>query len=494
VHALVTHDARGLRRHWLLGAVGLFGVVYLATGHTHTLVGQYPTAVHTSVGVVAERLLTTVAHLSAGSGFVALVFGGAWTVRRLVRPLSPETAAFAALAVGWFLTLAYVNLASGIDERYELMLFVPLAVAFAVALGRREIELVPSLIAALVVWWALHRHGDIGFVQTSDYLTWPSREWLSRFWLNKSQYSLHLGRTAPIYLIGVGLLIAVVALARTRDVMRSRLVLAVAAFSLLYAAAGSGWVMQKLTDAERPNASFTALTFIDRESHGERVDVFGSTAETNSQIPTMWSEVQYFNSVIAHPLSLEGKVYDICCGAAGRDQVAAVDHTSGALSSDAPLPRYIATVPQWLPAGIATIPVDSESAYSPPVRLERLRQPPQAAWLSSGIDPFGWVRPGTKATLRVFPAGAPALPACLRVTLRAPQTLRGGLAHWRIGSIGAEVPAAQAKRVDIPLHGRAPVDLPVTAHPAGPDTDTGAKGLIALSDLRLVRCGATEPS
>ena len=488
VHALITRRRSELKRHWLLGLVAVLAVVWLATGHLHSAVGAYPTSVHASAGMIGRRLLTTVAHLAAGAGFVAVAVGAAWVVRQVVRPLSPEANAFALLALGWFAVLAYVNLASGIDERYELMLFVPLAVAFTTALARREITLVPALVAAAVVWIALRRHGDIAAAQASDYLTWPSREFLGTLWLNKA-HTLGLGRGLTLHLIGVAVVAVVLALALVRGRRERGVVAAVAVFVLAYALVGSGWAMQKVDAAQRAHASFSDLTFIDGITGGERTDPLGSTAETDSAIPTQWSEVQYFNRAIAHPVSLEGKVYDLCCGPEGRDQVLAVDHATGALTSSDALPRYVATVPEWLPAGLATRLVATSEAYAPPVRLERLQQPPRAAWLSTGFDSFGWVRPRAQARLRVFPAGSPGQPACLRTTMIAPTTVPRGQVHWHVGhTTGVMTPGARPW-VDIPLHGSAPIDLDVGAAPAGPDPLTGAPGELGLADMRLVRCG-----
>src|SRR3954451_18786896 len=89
-HAVMTGEWSALRRHWLLAVAGIAGIAWVATGHLDTLVGQYPTSVGTTPGVVVTRVLTTFAHLGAGAGFAALAFGGAWIVRQVVRPVAPE--------------------------------------------------------------------------------------------------------------------------------------------------------------------------------------------------------------------------------------------------------------------------------------------------------------------------------------------------------------------------------------------------------------------
>jgi hypothetical protein len=480
-----------VRRHWVLVVLGAVALIVAALD-SQRLVGTYPTSVHATVGSVGNRLLTSVADLAAGSGFLALAIGGGWVVRQVLRPRSREASAFAVLALAYFAAVTWVNLASGFDERYELALFVPLAVAFAAALARREVGLIPTAAGALVCWLALHRHGDIPFTLSIDYLTYPSREWLSRFWLNKAQYDIGIGRGTALDLVCAAATAAAIALALARGRWERWARAAVAGFVLAFALVGSGWIMQGLSSEMRPGASFSGVSFVDELTGGKRADPLGSTVEADPAIPHQWGEVQFFNSAIHHPISLEGKVYDMCCNPAGVDQVAAIDHETGAVTSDTPLPEYVTTVPEWLPAGFATRLLFVSSVYAPNVRLERLTQPPRAGWISTGLDAHGWVRPKRPASLRVFPAGAPGSPACLRATLRAPMRLRSE-STWRIGRDSGRLAADESKRVDVPLPRRRRVDLPVTAAPAGPDPVLAHAGLVGLSDLRLVRCGQPEP-
>jgi hypothetical protein len=481
-----------VRRHWLAVALGAVAVVAVAAGGAGRFEGEYA---HTSVGlhpgVIGTRLLTTFTHLAAGSGVVALVIGGAWLVRQLVSPRSPAATAFAVLALMWVAGLLWVNMASGVDERYELPLFVPLAVAFAVALARAEVALLPTIAAGLVCWFALHRHGPIGYSQSSDYLTWPSREWLSLIWADRLQSTLSLSRQTAIDLIALVALVVSVAVAVARGPWAKRLRVAVAAFALVFAVGGSAWAMAKLSGFQRPGASFDGTSFIDKITGGQPTAALRSTVETDANAPLRWGEIQYFNAAAPGSVTLEAKVPDLCCGPFGIDQVATVDHATGAAKSDTPLPVYIATTPEWLPAGFAAQPVAASSLYNPPVTLERLKQPPMAAWLSHGFDAYGWVRPQQRASLRVFPAAA-AAPACLRATLLAPT----GPApiHWRIGRATGSLAAGAQKRLDVPLHGTAPENLPVTAAPPGRDPFSRRIGLIGLSNLRVSKCGAAEPS
>ena len=502
---MTTRRPRDLVPHWPLGIALALLALWIGTGHIHALVGGYPTHVQATAGLVGNRLLTTSAHLAAGSAFVVFVVGGGWLLRQALRPLAPEANAFAWLALGWFVTLGYVNLASGTDERYELMLFVPLATAFVVAVSRSQVALVPTVFVALVAWIGLHRHGDIGFSQASDYLTWPSREFMSRVLLTKAQYpggplrGHGIGRSTMLHLIGIGMVLVGALLALLRERARHWLGIAVAAFAVLYGAAGSGWAMRKLSDTEQPQRTYAQMSFIDRVTGGERTDALASTSETDPGVPHTWNVVQFYNRSVRHPISIGNQVYELCCAGAGVDQVATVDPASGAVASAAPLPRYVATVPEWLPAAFASKLVFVSSAYDRPVRVEKLRQPLLAAWTSSGIDPYGWLRPKQKARLRVYPAGAPAAPACLRLSIQAP-ALPGGTTKWRIAPLergraavaGGALTTRQTIRTDVRLHGAQPVDLAVTASRVAPDPLTGQPGLLGISDLRLQRCGEPD--
>ena len=82
--------------------------------------------------------------------------------------------------------------------------------------------------------------------------------------------------------------------------------LGVAAFAFVFALGGSAWAMKKLGNAERPQASFAGVTFVDSLTGGKRTDPLGSTSETNPAIPHLWDEVKFFNGSIQHPISLQG--------------------------------------------------------------------------------------------------------------------------------------------------------------------------------------------
>jgi hypothetical protein len=496
VHTLMTTRRwRDLVSAWPVVAGAILVLGFVATGHVHTLIGGYPTHVHLTAGLVGNRLLTTFAHLAAGSALVGLVVGGGWVLHQALRPSSPDANAFAWLALGWFAALSYVNLASGTDERYELMLFVPLAVAMVVALARREITLVPTVFIAALAWFALRKHGDIGpLALTSDYLTWPSREWLTRVLLTKAQYPGGLSHGTTLNLIGFALVALSVGLALLRGRWQSWLGIAVCVFALVYGVAGSAWAMRKLSDTQSPQTPFSAMSFIDRLTGGEQTDAFANTAEVDPGVPHTWDLVQYYNGSVRRTISIGSPVYGLCCSGFGDDQVAMVDQATGAVTSNTPLPKYVATVPQWLPAAFATQLVSVSPAYDRPVRLERLRQPPLAAWTSSGFDNWGWVRPKQKAQLRVYPAGTPT-PACLRLTLQAP-ALPSGATRWRITGRGVRASGLlterQTVRSDVRLSGNRPIDLSVTAGRVAPDPTTGQPGLVGISDLRLLRCGAPD--
>jgi hypothetical protein len=482
-----------VRRHWMLLALGLLVLLVVARNPT-AVVGFYPTKINASSAAVGHRFLETITALTAGTAFLGAALGGGWVVRQVVRPAGREQHAFALLAVGAFVALIWVTLGSANDERYHLPLMMPLAVAFAAALGRRETGLVSSGGAALVCWLGLHRYGQISVTLPTDYLTWPSKEWFSEVWLGRLWTYTHIAKDTLVDLVGIAGTAAALAVAFLR---RSRYAtgaaVAVAAVVVAVSAAGSVWAMQKLSNSARPQVSFDAVTFVDQVTGGRRADPLGSTAETDPGKPQLWNELQFFNDAIQHPLSLEGKVYDLCCQTYGFDQVASVDRNTGALSSDAPLPPFVLTVPQWLPAGPATEPVFTSSVFG--VRVERLPAPAMAAWVSEGVDPYGWVRPKVRAKLRVFPKGlATRGDPCLRVTLSAPQLPAGEQTRWRIGASSGRLAGGAQERVDVPLNGTRPRDLAVSAVPSGPDPATQKPARLGLSDLRLIGCGVAEPA
>ena len=115
------------------------------------------------------------------------------------------------------------------------------------------------------------------------------------------------------------------------------------------------------------------------------------------------------------------------------------------------------------------------------------------AWVGTGFDGWGWLRPGAHGSLRVFPRAARGSPACLRVTLTAPQLAAGQLEDWRIGGRHGLLAGLARTRVDVPLRGTQPLDLVVKASPSGRDQVTGMPALVELTDLHVATCGAPEP-
>ena len=107
---------------------------------------------------LGRRALRIVWHLAAAMALVPAIVGVGWLLRSALRPSGAGAGAFAVLSLATVAALLYVNQTGSYDERYELPAAVPVAVAFAVAAGRRrEVRVIPTALAAALVWWPLHR-------------------------------------------------------------------------------------------------------------------------------------------------------------------------------------------------------------------------------------------------------------------------------------------------------------------------------------------------
>ena len=106
--------------------------------------------------------------------------------------------------------------------------------------------------------------------------------------------------------------------------------------------------------------------------------------------------------------------------------------------------------------------------------LEKLKRPWRATWLSRGLYPDGWIRPGRPASIRVFAEqGNPTEKVKLAVTLDSPPEAQHSVSYrlgTATGSLAPTVRAVAETMVCVPAGGHA--DVPVQSEPtaviAGP--------------------------
>ena len=481
---------RAARAHVVPATAALAGLVALLATDA-SLVGQYPKEVDFAVGRWLERVERGIAIEAAGTAFVPAALAVAWLVAQAALPRRREAGAFAVAAVGFALALAVVNLAGGIDERYELPLAVPVAVAFAVAAGRREPGPAALLLGAAVTLAATHRQALVGLTDIRiDYLAMPAREWFSQVLVGRTTATLGVSAEAGRDLLAVAGAVGTVAaglLWRRAPLLAPGIAVAAIAIGIV----GATWALKKVTNYSRPGLSFADMAFVERATGGATAHPLAHPGEPDATVPKLWNELQYFNEGIPRVVSIREAAYGLCCLDAAPVILDADDHT-GAVTPTAPIGSHILTTSRWLPRGLNGEVIERSDKLELPVRVERLPRTLRLAWTSSGFTLAGSVPPGGTANLRVFPTALGTPASCLRVTVHAPVT--GRRTRWRLGPVRGSLAPATSDRVDVPLPRRPAVDLEVTASGGGAGWQAREPASVSLSDLRLIGCGAPEPA
>jgi hypothetical protein len=138
-------------------------------------------------------------------------------------------------------------------------------------------------------------------------------------------------------------------------------------------------------------------------------------------------------------------------------------------------------------------PLGRRIARNGPLELVHVSPPLRTRWITSGLDPDGWTNPGTRAVLRLYPAGG-AAPQKMDVTLTvtAPPKAAAPRRLTVVGSLGdrggsVRPGRADTVRIEACVPASRPRDLqliadrasPVNGHPAG----------VALVGVRAVPAG-----
>jgi hypothetical protein len=480
-----------VRDHRVLVGVAAVAALAIAVRGIDLVIGGYPSRLDFPVDALWRRLQLMVAHAAGGMGFLAFIVGVGWLARALVAPRDRRTGTFAVLAVASFCALLYVNHVGGYDERYEVPAIALVFVAFAAAVGRREVGVGMSLAVGAVTLYCVERYGFVGHREPFDFLNAPGRQWFSTGWIRTLEDATGARHGLLILVIvatATGVAIALGGAVRGRP---ARWVAGIAAFLVLWSGfSGARYLALRLPAGYRPYATFDDMTFVDRLTAGKPAYPLVGAAVANQYPRNTWLELQFFNRAIQRPVSTVRNPYYLCCLAYGYARRLTVNPETGTITAPSDVsPRYLLTTPDWVPAGVASRIVATSKAPIRPVSVERAQLPLQATWVAEGIPDNGVLAPGAQARLRVFPAGAPSDgPACLRATFVAPRRAERD-AQWRLGGRRGTVEAQRRRRVEVPLPGLGrrtrPLEVVVGAG--------GAGAYAGIRNVRVVRCGSPDP-
>lgn len=425
-----------VRRHPILVVVGtVFAVAVLVVGPRAFVGPAYSRAVGAlpGVDVIWDYTAILYAQLALGTGWLPMVIGLPWVLTQLVRPKDDAAFAFAVTAVSAFVVFVLVAAQAGAqtEERYIAVLAVLPPVAFVAALARREVAVIPTVLAAAVTARVISTRGSSEGLL--DFVA-PARRFYDTVLAGRVSLLANVDpSTARLLLLLAFVVIAAAAavfLRRQRGPVAAVVVAGVLVFGLF----GAVNAMDRWSRTNAPDIPWDTLTWVDRATDGAHVALWNENPDADPGRPFEGEQIKFFNAGLRTALD-----------ATLRD-----DEESGRLDLDGA--GWVLT---W--AGQLPLLLDIERTIEHPavfgpggMVLHELRDPPSV--LMERVGPRnGLLGVDDRATLRVTEAGR-RRGGCLQVSLSAPEELAG---RTTVRLSGRRNPillkAAETKVVTLPL-------------------------------------------
>jgi hypothetical protein len=460
-----------LARHRVLVAayaLGLVGVVVLASvGSASSLLGDYSvTATQGSLlpGGVWQSAAAHLDSLAIGCGLLPFVLGGGWALAALVRPASATARAFATVTLSTTFLLALEATSFDIRfggrdvvrDRYVFYLAPLLLVATAALLReRRRPWLAPVAVAVF-------------FAATVHWLELPPVQGL---WVDSPTRVLNdliieqagsLG--AHAFVAWTGLLVGVCAVLALRFAPRVAVAPSVfallLAFSLFTTARAIDHTLASTSPSSRGMSKDPGVTldWVDTVvPGGAQVAIvpFPSAPSFAADVD-LWWDTEFWNRTVSReyvdgggdfrytPFPTERLVPDWRTGA-----VPGSEHAPAYVVVAASAPRF-ALVADRLGANYG-------------LEILAPARPYRVVWMTRGLDPDGWTRPGRPAALRFFAAAR--MPVEVTIELHAPSTADAGFslrARGRTFTGRAQKGASETVRLRVCADGSGHADLVLT--------------------------------
>ena len=475
--ALVLDGPRqALRRHRVLTgayvAAALVVVPLAALGESHRLLGDYGVTATEGSLLPSGVWKAAAIHLdvvAVGLGVIPFLLGTAWTYSNLrTGPVAARAfAAFAGTALPLLaLETASYDLRFGgegvIRGRYLFYVAPILLIATAAALAGRfpvwGLVGASAFFAATVAFADFHRFPGIYLDSAESVLNGVIRD-------------VSPGLPPGVFVALCGILIGAICLALVR-LPRPAVMLGVTVLVFAFTASTTGYAFERLLSGHTA-AGFPVTgqdrvrNWIDRAAGGRPVALLPySISRDWFPSAVAWWDAEFWNSSIVPTY----------VGPNGR-------------FTYAPFPSRVLRIgPDGVVAGTEHAPklvlaaltdsrfgfAGSQVAANVGMTLEKLKRPWRATWLSRGLYPDGWIRPGRPASIRVFAEqGNPTEKVKLAVTLDSPPEAQHSTSYrlgTATGSLAPTVRAVAETIVCVPAGGHA--DVPVQSEPtavvAGP--------------------------
>jgi hypothetical protein len=469
--AIVLDGRQVLRRHRVLAGacvVALLVVIPLAAlGESHRLLGDY--GVTATQGSLLPRGVWKGAALhldivAIGLGVIPFLLGTAWTYSNLRGGPGPARAfaTYAAIALPLLaLETASYDLRFGgegvIRGRYIFYVAPILLVAAAAALAGRfpvwGVVGATAFFAITVAFANLHRYPGI-YLDSSESV------------LNGVIRDLSPGLPPGIFVAVCGVLIGAICLAFAR-LPRSAVMLGVAVLVFAFSASTTGYAFVRLltshTAAGFPVTGQPRLrNWVDRTVDGRTVALFPYSV-SRDWFPSAvdWWDAEFWNNTIVPTY----------VGPNGRFTYTPFPFRvlrfgrHGETTGTKHAPKYVLTALVDPRFGLAGTRVAANVGLG----LVKVKRPWRAAWVSRGLEPDGWIKPGRPTFIRVFAVpDDPSENVKVAVTLDSPPEATGPV-RYRIGttsgSLAPTLRTVAETKVCVPAGGHA--DVPVRSARAG---------------------------
>jgi hypothetical protein len=465
---------------WALigGGIALFLLLYYADRSAlNPLTGVYGSTVLFSWSPLPGVARRDLAYVVSGIGILPGIVAIAWTGRTIVRPARPESLALAVMAIAMTLFVGYSTMRAGPDERYIMYLGPVLAVAAAVAVGRREIGPVGLLVGTAATIWL--------FASVS----WPTTAASFQYYISAAQVFhgkillLNIGSHVPdvglsyeaILAIGIVLVMGVVALARWKGGTLGIAVVVVFGAGLALLQLGQLTYIDRHFSREGNFGppDIAGHAWVDNAVGGDaHVGVFvtkiGDDLDARALYDT-WREVAFFNQFNRTVYQEDGTVG--FPPLVGKSAVVSVDERTGRLQSSEPFPKLMMQITINPKSPLAGQHV-TYGGYVP-YEIVRTDGAPRVKWLISGSDDASWSLPAQPTRIKVF---------------------RGTIAHDCLALDFASPPGLTApRRVTLHSGGRTyHVEVPVTGFARLSNVELAGGDATAYGDVTFQARGSTD--
>lgn len=465
----------------------------------HPLLGVYAKQGIADRHLVVVELRRTAALIVSGTGILPGVIAAAWVARSLVLPRGRESFALALLLVAIVALSAYGAAQGGLDERYIMYPAPLVAVAAAVAIGRREVGLALLAAAALAIAWLFSAVAWNANPTAFGYFTSAAETFHARVMLLGLGSRAHLGGLGYGTVLALATVAAAVLAGLALRLRARRAALAIGLVLGLGVAvtqvAQLRYVEQHFTAAARYGpSSLDAHTWVDAAQRGRGDTAFfiPPGAGSASVLLFVRREIWFWNPSAPEVLLVPGGL------SYGRTESeyrgVGIDPATGRLRPES------GTLPSQLveftmsPVAPLVGRVVATGSYVP-ARVVRVAPPARVAWWVTGTQADdAWTKPRTPAVVHVYRGAGTGAGDCLDVALTGSPYLRVAT-HVTVRSAGhrrtLELGAGQPGSVRIPLRPGGPgrfADVVVTSSHWALMPDLGYAGGVRFSAIARTRC------